>query len=174
MPAARAASSDVCRLGRIGARPGTCSAYSSLTRSLVPITKQVSRSDARAMLSTSRIGDRGLDHRPEHGVVGRAVPLEGGDQLAHLGGAVDLGYDDRVGAGLRGGPEVVVVPLGADAVDPDGERTAAVLAARHGRCAASRAAGLASGATASSRSKITASIGSVLAFSSALALELGM
>ena len=40
--------------------------------------------------------------------------------------------------------------------------------------AASRAAGLASGATASSRSRITASIGSVLAFSSALALELGM
>ena len=36
------------------------------------------------------------------------------------------------------------------------------------------AAGLASGATASSRSKITPSIGSVLAFSSAFSLELGM
>jgi hypothetical protein len=40
--------------------------------------------------------------------------------------------------------------------------------------AASRAAGLASGATASSRSKMTASIGSVLAFSTAFAFELGM
>ena len=55
MPAARAASSAVWSDGRIGARPGTCSAYSSLTRSLVPITSTASRSEAAAISRTLKI-----------------------------------------------------------------------------------------------------------------------
>ena len=71
----------------------------------------------------------------------------------------DLGDDDAVGTGGRGGAQVVVVPLGAEAVDADGELPAPYspdCTAAHTR---SRASALASGATASSRSRMRASAG---------------
>jgi hypothetical protein len=65
-------------------------------------------------------------------VLGRPGGFEGADQLYNLGGGVDLGHQYGVGAGLCGGSEVGVVPLGADAVDPDRELAVAVLAGGHG------------------------------------------
>ena len=141
----------------------------------MPITSTVRRSEAAAISSAwsmaygvstiaqslvcsgAPVGHHRL-HEGEHGV-----------------GAVDLGYDDRVRPGGARGGHVVGVPLGVGAVDADRELAAAVRrrwrAAAH---AASRAASLASGATASSRSRISPSQGRVLAFSSARSLELGM
>ena len=99
-----------------------------------------------------------------------------GDQRADLVGAVDLGHDDRRRArpGARGG-EVVVVPLGADAVDPDGDLAPAVLAGADGR-----AGGLAGGRLGVGGDGVLevedqpVARRCVLAFSSARSLELGM
>ncbi len=54
-PAARAASRHNPSPGSSGARPGTCSACSSLARSLVPITRTASRCEARAISSACSI-----------------------------------------------------------------------------------------------------------------------
>ncbi len=92
-----------------------------------------------------------------------------------LGGAVDLGHDDRVRPGRAPRREVGVVPLGADAVDPDGQRAPAVLAgARRG------ARGVAGGGLGVGGDGVLEvedqrrRTGIVLAFSSARSLELGM
>ena len=111
------------------ARPGTCSAYSSLARSLVPITSTVSRSLARGDLLGVQHRGRRLDHRPELRVVRGAVPRHRVDERADRVGAVHLRHDDRVRAGGAGGGQVVVVPLGVGAVDPDRHLARAVLAA---------------------------------------------
>ena len=118
---------------------------------------------------------RRLDHGPQPRVRGRPGGLHRRDERAHLVGRVHLRHDDRVRAGRRCGSEVGVVPLRAETVDADRQLASAVLAGSRLRRRRSRApASLASGATASSRSRMSASTGSVLAFSRARSLDAGM
>ena len=174
MPAARAASSAVCRLGTIGARPGTCSAYSSLTRSLVPITKQLSRCDPRAIARASRMAI-GVS------IIAQSVVWSGAPYLSRASTSwATSAALLTLGTTTASGPACAAASRSASCHSVPMPLTRMVRVRRPyspldaAAAADSRAAGLASGATASSRSKITASIGSVLAFSSALALELGM
>ena len=113
-----------------GWRPGTCSAYSSLARSLVPMTSTASRSEADAISSACSIA-YGVS-TIAHSFVCSGAPCAGHrlDDLEHGVGAVDLGDDDRVGAGLAGRAQVVGVPLGVGAVDPDRQLALAVLTRR--------------------------------------------
>ena len=82
--------------GSSGWRPGTCSAWSSLARSLVPITSTARRSDDAAISSALQHGDRRLEHRPDLRVVGRAAGLEAPSRSGGTSSArVDLRDDDR-------------------------------------------------------------------------------
>ena len=82
------------------ARPGTCSANSSLTRSLVPITSTASRSEAVAISAALKHRVRRLDHRPELGVLGRSGHSIAVASPRTCVGRVHLGYDDRGRPGL--------------------------------------------------------------------------
>ncbi len=95
----------------------------------MPITSTVRRSEAEAISSACSMATGRLDHGPDLGVVGGPAGLERRLDGVHVGGRVHLGHDDGVGAGLGDRGDVVGVPLGVEAVDPDRQLLGAVLAA---------------------------------------------
>jgi hypothetical protein len=74
------------------------------------MTRTVSRSDEDAISSADSMGDRGLDHGPDGGVVGRAGLLEPGLDGCDVGDRADLRHDDGGGTGRSRGGQVVGVP----------------------------------------------------------------
>ena len=174
MPVARAASSASESPVSNGARPGTCSAYSSLARSFVPITSTVSRSDAAAISSACSIA-RGVSTMAQREVWSGAPWAAIASTRARTSSA-----DETFGTTIPSGPAAHAAARSSACHSVSAPLTRMVTsrrpyapdaAAAH---AASRAAGFASGATASSRSRISASHGIVFAFSSARSLEDGM
>ena len=106
---------------------------------------------------------------------GAPWPLHRVDEREHRVGAVDLGHDDRVAGPAWRRREVVGVPLGVGAVDPDRQLAAAVLTRarprrrrRRGRPPWRPGRPRPRGRGSARRTAI------VLAFSSARSLELGM
>ena len=89
----------------------------------------------------------------------RQQPVDRGEP----GGAFDLRQNDAVEPGPHDREQIAVAELGIDGVDPDIQQAAPL--PREAAATASRAAGFSAVATASSRSRITASASSDRAFS---------
>src|SRR5215210_7245747 len=98
VPVARAASSASDRPVSSGARPGTCSANSSLARSLVPITSTDRRSEAAAISSCPSGEQRQRQTGEQRGAAGHVL----GEQL--LGQVV--GPHHQHGQAIGGGGDL--------------------------------------------------------------------
>ena len=156
-----------------GVRPGTTCAPSSLTRSLVPSTSTVSRSDADPMATQSRIarGVSTMAHSEVCSGAPAAVIAEASERTSSarltLGTTIPAGPAAHTAArssSCQGEPSPLMRMVSSRI--PYAPETAAAQAS-------SRAALFASGATASSRSRISPSTGRLLAFSTARSLDAG-
>ena len=128
--------------------------------------------------SRARRGSRSASRSSPRSRISAGAPAasSSAETVVEVRGRVDLrDRRPRQRRTRRRGADVVDAPRRVEAVAADRELASAVLARPPPRrTPAARAAGLASGATASSRSKISASAGIVLAFSSARSLAAGM
>ena len=174
VPASRAPSTAVARYGVRLARPGTPSGTrSSRARSLVPTTRTPTRGCA-ARTRTSKIAV-GVSIIAQIDVSVAPPASSRAATSSSVVEGVDLGDDDG------GRPGVQPRPRGRRSPTPSPVRCSGSSAAAartpptsRRRRRGWRASALASGATASSRSKMIASHGIVLAFSSARSLAAGM
>ena len=173
-PAARAPSRHRPNPVSSGWRPGTCAACSSLARSLVPITSTVRRSDAAAMLAQSSIA-WGVSTMAQILVCSGAPPAWSPASMA----ATSAG-EFTLGTTTAAGPAAAAAARSSACQSVSSPFTRMVSSrlpySPEVRAATtlSRASALASGATASSRSRISESADSPLAFSSARVLAPGM
>ena len=159
-------------------RPGVSLARVSLARSLRPITmtgrREVESAATAAIEPAFKIAFGVSIIAQMRVVVGRAgfpqSPRGGHDRAR----PVDLGQEDGVRPGGRSGNEIILAPWRMRPVDADDDLPAAEAAGARRLGDLPRAATFWSGATKSSRSRISASAANVLAFANALALEPGM
>ena len=178
MPYSRAASTLVVSHASIGARPGSRRARVSLARSLVPITKparRVSESLAVAAISRTLKIAVGVSIIAQMRVcrfacrLSRRAPIRSGwSGVDTLGTRIASGAaaTAAVRSSANHGVSMPLTRMNTSRAPKPPAFTAATTWLR--------AVSLASGATASSRSRITPSAGSVFAFSSARAFEPGM
>ena len=114
-------------------RPGVWRAPSSLTRSLVPATRQASRG-LDAAIAGAASTPRGVSIMAQRArVSGAPAGASAASARATSLGRLDLGQQHRVGAGAGGRGEVVGAPRRAGAVHPDHHLALAVAARRHRR-----------------------------------------
>ena len=173
LPASRAASSAVARCATSGWRPVTIGERSSLARSLVPITSTATRGCAAI--------ERTLNMAVGVSIIGQIIvstdaPAASScaDTASTCSTVSTFGITTAEGeaapaAAMSSAPHSVSRPLHrmvSSRLPYSPDCTAAT--------ALARASGFASGATASSRSKIIASAEIVLAFSSARSFAAGM
>jgi hypothetical protein len=100
---------------------------------------------------------RRLDHGPQRRAIGSAFGLHRRHQRSNLLCGPDLGDDDGVRTGSADRGEVLLVPRRTQPVHANGELTHTVCVGTAAAQASSRAVAFPSGATASSRSRISAS-----------------
>ena len=113
----------------MGSRIGVWRARMSFTRSLVPMTNRPSRGWAPAISSARRmpLGVSIIAHTAM--VVGAPAVSSSDTTCVTCVGALDLGHQDRIGAGLGDRRDVGLAPRRAEPVAADGDLALAVGAA---------------------------------------------